>query len=233
MQKKILIVENEKTMRNLISSALIANKYDVIYAKNASNAYTMFFSRNPDIIIIDVGLSEINPIEMILTIREWAETPVIVVSAKASEQDKVDALDSGADDYIMKPFGMPEFLARVRTALRHAHNADATGLATEGNYSVKDLLIDFDKRKAFLNDCDAGLTKNEFRIVALLARHAGKTLTYDFLQNEIWGLIKKGDNQILRVNMANIRKKIEKDRSSPQYIFTEAGIGYRMIESDK
>ena len=156
-----------------------------------------------------------------------------MISARSHEKDKVEALDLGADDYITKPFGTSEMLARIRAAIRHSragYQGPAGGMT--GVFEAKDLLIDYDKHRAYKGGLDLNLTQNEFRLVSLLSRYAGKVLTYDFMIREIWGPNMKGDNRILRVNMANIRRKIEKNPGQPQFIFTEVGVGYRIIETD-
>ena len=159
--------------------------------------------------------------------------PVVVVSARTDEREKVRMLDAGADDYITKPFGTSELLARIRTAIRHTHMAGSNpNVARENKFKAMGLVIDYDKYRVYIDDRDAGLTQNEFKLVALLGRYAGRVLTYDYLIREIWGPNKAYDNQILRVNMANIRRKIEKNPAEPQYIFTEVGVGYRMVEGD-
>ena len=172
-------------------------------------------------------------LEVLKQVRAWSNLPVIVVSARTHESDKVAALDLGADDYIEKPFGTSELLARIRTAIRHTRTTlDNDSIAQSGKYTVRDLTIDYDKHHVLVNGEDVHLTLNEFKIVALLGKYAGKVLTYDFLIREIWGPKAKADNQILRVNMANIRRKIEKNPAAPEYIFTEIGVGYRMLENE-
>ena len=158
---------------------------------------------------------------------------VIVVSARTHERDKVEALDLGADDYITKPFGTSELLARIRTAIRHTRAGipNQPGGQT-GVFKSGGLTIDYDKHRVFIDGVDAGLTQNEYKIVSLLGKYAGKVMTYDYIIKEIWGPNMKNDNRILRVNMANIRRKIEKNPAEPQYIFTEVGVGYRIVEPD-
>ena len=231
MRRKVLIIEDEQNIKNFMSATLSANDYHVVEAKNGAEAYTMVFSHYPDIIILDLGLPDIDGMDVIRTIRQWVKTPIIVVSARISERDKIEALDSGADDYITKPFSMPELMARIRTALRHAAHVASGDMVIEGKYTAGNLTVDYDKHRVLVENRDVGLTKNEFKIVALLGRYAGKVLTYDFIYKEIWGPVKREDNQILRVNMANIRRKLEKNPAAPEYIFTEVGVGYRIIES--
>ena len=230
----VLIIEDESNIANFISTILTANDYNVIKAKDGKEALMMATSHCPDLIILDLGLPDIDGQELIKSFREWSQTPIIVVSARSHEKDKVSSLDLGADDYITKPFGTSELLARVRTAMRHVRNrslSDAAAIA--GVYRAEELLLDFEKRRVSVAGQDVHLTQNEYKILSLLAMHAGKVLTYDFLIKSIWGPNGTGDNQILRVNMATIRRKIEKNPAEPKYLFTEMGVGYRMIENEE
>ena len=230
---KILIVEDEKGILSFMTTALASNGYDVISANSGAKAITMVTSHCPDLVILDLGLPDMDGVEVLRSIREWTHLPIIVVSARTHEGDKVAALDLGADDYIEKPFGTSELLARIRTAIRHTRTGlDNDSIAQSGKYTVRDLTIDYDKHHVLMRGEDVHLTLNEFKIVALLGKYAGKVLTYDFLIREIWGPKAKADNQILRVNMANIRRKIEKNPAAPEYIFTEIGVGYRMLENE-
>ena len=179
------------------------------------------------------GLPDMDGMKILQGVREWSSMPVIVVSARTHERDKVEALDLGADDYITKPFGTSELLARIRTAIRHTRSGipNQQGGQT-GVFKAGGLTIDYDKHRVFIDGVDAGLTQNEYKIVSLLGKYAGKVMTYDYIIKEIWGPNMKNDNRILRVNMANIRRKIEKNPAEPQYIFTEVGVGYRIVEPD-
>ena len=223
---RILVAEDEQSVRSFIGTILRMNGYDVITAENGSQALTMITSHCPDLVVLDLGLPDMDGSRIIEFVRSWSQMPIIVVSARSQERDKVEALDLGADDYITKPFGPSELTARIRTALRHA--ANLTGGAPAGTRRCGDLTIDYDRRRVYVSGEDAGLTQVEFRIVAFLGTYAGKVVTYDRLMRELWGPGMKGGNQILRVNMANIRRKIEKSPAEPRYIFTEAGVGYRM-----
>ncbi len=234
IKDKILIVEDEQSIKNFIATVLTANDYDVLTAGCVKDALSMISSHCPDLIILDLGLPDEDGIRVLEEVRSWSSLPVIVVSARTHESDKVRALDMGADDYIEKPFGTSELLARIRTAIRHTRTALENGeIAQTGKYTVRDLTIDYDKHHILVGGKDVHLTLNEFKIVALLGKYAGKVLTYDFLIREIWGPKAKADNQILRVNMANIRRKIEKNPAAPEYIFTEIGVGYRMLENEE
>lgn len=233
MKKKVLVVEDEKSILNFITAILTANNYDVISALTGQEAYGLITSCCPDIVLLDLGLPDMDGVQILKAVRNWSSLPVVVVSARSSEKDKVDALDLGADDYITKPFGTEELLARLRMALRHTRTMGLNeSVARNGKFIAGELVIDYDKYRVFVGERDACLTQNEFKIVSLLGKYAGKVLTYDFLIKEIWGPNSNGDNQILRVNMANIRRKIEKNAAEPEYIFTEVGVGYRMVEGE-
>ena len=226
----ILIVEDESRILSFMKTVLSVNNYHVISATNGKEALAMITSYCPDAIILDLGLPDMDGIEIIKTIREWSQVPIIIVSARDHERDKVEALDLGADDYITKPFGTSELLARIRTALRHSHNRIDKSMSPKGCFTAGGLTIDYDKRHILVDNVDVHLTQNEYKIVALLSKYAGRVLTYDYIIKTLWGPHAKYDNQILRVNMANIRRKIEKNPAEPEYIFTEVGVGYRMIE---
>ena len=226
---KIMIIEDEEAISNFISTTLKANTYAPLVARTAREALSMIPSHCPDLVLLDLGLPDMDGIEILKKLREWSSVPVIVVSARGNESDKVEALDLGADDYISKPFGTSELLARIRTALRHSMKNNS-GVAANDVFKTKGLTIDFDKRQISVDGKDVHLTQIEFKIVSLLAKSAGRVLTYDYIITELWGPYAVKDNQILRVNMANIRRKLEKNPASPEYIFTEVGVGYRMTD---
>lgn len=232
IRDRVLVVEDDKSIRNFFRTVLEANNYEVIMAKTGTEAYSLITSRCPDVVLLDLGLPDMDGMKILKNVREWSSMPVIVVSARTHEKDKVEALDMGADDYITKPFGTSELLARLRTAIRHARAACLApeGIQT-GVFRCGGMVIDYDKHRVYIDEKDACLTQNEYRIVSLLGRYAGKVLTYDFIIREIWGPNMKTDNRILRVNMANIRRKIEKNPAQPEYIFTEVGVGYRIVDS--
>lgn len=229
----ILLVEDEANISNFITTILTANSYNVIKAQSGTEAIMMITSHCPDLIVLDLGLPDMDGLNIINTVRTWSQLPILVVSARSHERDKVSALDLGADDYITKPFGTSELLARIRTILRHLHNRSTVegGQSQGGVFKVGELTIDYDKRRVLIGDEDIHLTQNEYRIIALLSRYAGKVLTYDYMIKNLWGPNLKCDNQTLRVHMANIRRKIEKNPAEPIYIFTEIGVGYRMAEN--
>ena len=232
IKDRILVVEDEKSISSLIRAILTGNNYDVIQAANGTEAFSMISSHCPDLIVLDLGLPDIDGMEIIRAIRSWTETPIVVVSARSYDRDKVEALDAGADDYLTKPFSATELLARIRVALRHTRSGKNPNGSPSGRFTAGDLCVDYDKHQVLIGGENRRLTQNEYRIVALLSRYAGRVLTYDYIMKQLWGPQSKGSNQILRVNMANIRRKIEQNPAEPQYIFTEVGVGYRMIEGD-
>ena len=233
IREKILVVEDEKSIAHFISTVLNNNGYEAMRARTGQEALSMVSSHCPDLIILDLGLPDMDGMELLKNIRSWSALPIVVVSARSHERDKVMALDLGADDYLTKPFGTAELLARVRTAIRHTRTVSANSeIARQGTYSVGDLVVDFNRHQVLVKGENVKLTLSEFRIVSLLAKHAGKVLTYDFIMKELWGPRAGGDNQILRVNMANIRRKIEENPAEPKYLFTEVGVGYRIAEPD-
>ena len=232
-KEKILIVEDEVGIRNFIASTLAANDYDPIPAANGTDAMSLAASHCPDLMLLDLGLPDMEGMDIIRAVRSWSRLPIVVISARNHERDKVEALDAGADDYITKPFGSAELLARIRTAIRHTRTQlPDSMIASSGQFRTGELVIDYDKHCVFVRGENARLTQGEYRIVSLLGKYAGKVLTYDFIIRELWGPKARSDNQILRVNMANIRRKIEENPADPRYIFTETGVGYRMAEGD-
>lgn len=233
IKDRVLVIEDDKSIRNFFRTVLEANNYDVLIATTGAEGYSMVTSQCPDVMILDLGLPDMDGMTILKNVRQWSSMPVLVVSARTHEKDKVAALDAGADDYITKPFGTSELLARVRTAIRHARATvlTAEGMQT-GQFRAGDLLIDYDKHRVYVGDRDVNLTQNEYKIVSLLGKYAGKVLTYDFIIKEIWGPNMQNDNRILRVNMANIRRKMENNPAQPRYIFTEVGVGYRIVDGD-
>ncbi len=232
--EQILIVEDEPGIAGMISSILQANGYTVLKAGTGRDGLMQAASKAPDLILLDLGLPDMDGQKLIRSVREWSEMPIIVVSARSHERDKVAALDSGADDYLTKPFSPAELLARIRTALRHAKRRAETGSGNgNGVFVCGDLKIDFSRHRIFLSGETVHLTQNEYRILEVLARNAGKVLTYDYMIRQVWGPTAANDPQILRVNMANIRRKIESNPAEPAYIRTEIGVGYWMTEGEE
>ena len=232
IREKILVIEDEQTIRNFMQAVLTANDYDVLLARTGAMGESMIASHCPDVIILDLGLPDVDGMEILRKVRRWSKVPILVVSARTHERDKVEALDADADDYLTKPFGLGELLARIRAALRHVRTAAGGEVGRTGVYRCGDLEVDCVRRRVRINGEDIHLTQSEYRILSLLTRHAGKVLTYDFILRELWGPSAGGSNQILRVNVANIRRKIEKNPAEPKYIFTEIGVGYRMTDAD-
>ena len=211
----------------------MADGYQVFEAYNGREALEILKNEDIHLVLMDIMMPEMDGITAMLKIREVSNVPVILLTAKSEVNDRITGLEMGADDYLVKPFGTSELLARIRTAIRHTRTTLANSqIAQSGKFTAGDLTIDYDKHQVLIRGENAKLTVNEYKIVALLGKYAGKVLTYDFIIKELWGPKAKNDNQILRVNMANIRRKIEKNPASPEYIFTEIGVGYRMVEGD-
>lgn len=225
---KILVVEDDPAITNLIRTTLDTQNYQYHTAKNGSGAILDATSYNPDVMILDLGLPDMDGVDIIKKVRGWSNLPIIVVSARSEDQDKVDALDAGADDYLTKPFSVDEFLARLRVALRRSR---AEGAAVEEGsvYVNGDLKIDYAAGCTYIENTEIHLTPIEYKLLCLLAKNTGKVLTHNYILKEIWGSALESDIPSLRVFMATLRKKIEVNPSSPQYIQTHVGIGYRMI----
>lgn len=230
-KRTILIVEDEKAISNFISRALTANEYSPVTAATAKDAVSSFFTHHPDLVLLDLGLPDQDGMDLLVEFKELTpNAPIIVVSARDRESEKVRALDLGADDYITKPFGVSELLARIRATLRHADRLLQAQDSARESYQVGDLLVDIRRHQVFVAEQEIHFTQNEFKILELLCLHAGKVLTYDFIIDHVWGPYGGSTNQILRVHMANIRRKLKENPSDPKYILTVLGIGYRMLE---
>ena len=224
----ILIVEDDAPIRNLITTTLKANEYKYLTALNGENAIMQASSHNPDIVLLDLGLPDIDGIEVIKKIRTWSEMPIIVISARSEDNDKIEALDAGADDYLTKPFSVEELLARIRVTTRRLsvlHSAkQSDSLFINGN-----LKIDYAAGCAYINGNELHLTPIEYKLLCLLSQNVGKVLTHTFITQKIWGAAWESNVASLRVFMATLRKKIEIEPDSPQYIQTHIGVGYRMM----
>lgn len=223
---KILIVEDEANIRNFIETILEANDYKTISASGCEQALLMFGSHIPDLVMLDLGLPDKDGLEFIRNVRQNHATPIIVLSARSGEKDKIDALDLGANDYITKPFGTGELLARVRATLRT--NRGAAGSLPGSKFTLHDMVIDYDRRLVTIAGNEIKLTQTEYNILALLSNHSGKVLTYATIIKEIWGFPDEGSTKKLQVNMANIRKKIGSVPGNDPYIINELGVGYRI-----
>lgn len=225
---KILIVEDDGSIRTFVTALLESNGFQVVTAGTASAGLLSFCSHRPDLVVLDLGLPSISGMRIIRTIREESPVPIIVLSARITEQDKVEALDQGANDYVTKPFGPAELLARIRAALRSIiWNSSGD---TSKSLVLKDLEIRFDQRQVLVGGQEVRLTQTEYNIVVLLAQHAGKVLTYAAIIREIWGVSDPGSIKKLQVNMANIRKKLGARPGAENYIANELGVGYRMTD---
>jgi two-component system KDP operon response regulator KdpE len=223
----VLVVEDEPQMRRFIRSSLTSHGYRLVETETAREAIALASSHNPDLILLDLGLPDGDGLDVTRELRQWSKTPIIVISARGREDDKVVALDAGADDYLTKPFGVNELLARMRVALRHARSAETPSEAFEfGN-----LRIDLARRVTTLGEREVHLTPIEYRLLVLLARHAGKVLTHRQILSEVWGPSSANQTHYVRVHMAELRKKIEEDPARPKLIVTEPGVGYRLRDS--
>lgn len=226
--ERILVVEDDCQIRNFIKYIIEKEGYKLFNACNGESALSIIVSEKIDLIILDLGLPDFDGIKIIEKIREWSEVPIIVVSARDQDKDKVLALDTGADDYITKPFSASELLARIRVAIRHLNKHNMNTIQT--SFSVGDLVIDFEKRVVSIKDEKIHLTPNEYSLITLLAKNAGKVITTSIILKEIWGLNYGSDTQSLRALMAGLRRKIEDVPAKPRYIITEIGVGYRLVD---
>ena len=224
---KILVIEDENNISNLLSVLLESNGYKVITASTNKNGQIMLESHRPDLIILDLGLPDMDGREFLKKLRKDSLTPVIILSARSDEKDKVEALNMGANDYVTKPFGLEELVARVRSVLRTTSHRSDDGKYPGGRFEMDNLIIDYDARKVILNNKEIKLTQTEYNIVALLSERVGKVVTYNSIIKEIWGYNDIGSTKKLQVNMANIRKKLGDKPGKNNYIANELGVGYR------
>ena len=227
----ILIVEDDPPIRNLISVALETHDYRFLSASTGGTAIMEASSHNPDIMLLDLGLPDLDGVEVIRKIRSWSNLPIIVISARSDDSDKIEALDAGADDYLIKPFSVEELLARLRATMRRLSlmNSDSVDRSV---YTNGGLTIDYSAGVACLNGEELKLTSMEYKLLCLLARNTGKVLTHKYITQNIWGRSWDNDIASLRVFMTTLRKKIEPEKDSPKYIQTHIGIGYRMLKVD-
>jgi two-component system KDP operon response regulator KdpE len=221
----VLLVEDESQLRRFLRTSLSAHGFRLVETAKAAEALALATSHNPELILLDLGLPDGDGITVTRRIREWSSTPIIVISARGREADKVEALDAGADDYLTKPFGVNELLARMRVALRHAQR---TALPAEPVLEAGPLRIDFGRHEVTMDGAPVHLTPIEYRLLALLARNAGRVLTHRFILKEIWGPGQAGQTHYLRVYMATLRRKIEPQPARPKLLTTEPGVGYRL-----
>ncbi len=228
---KILLVEDDANISSFVETLLNTNGYQVVKARTCAAGVSAFLSHIPDLVILDLGLPDRDGMEFIRTIRKESVTPIIVLSARTTERDKVSALDLGANDYISKPFGNGELLARVRAVLRSSRQSMA-GMLPGGRFRAGGLVIDYDRRQVFVDGREIRLTQTEYNIVALMSEHAGRVMTYAAIIRAVWGGTDYGSTKKLQVNMANIRKKFGSRPGDNPYILNELGVGYRMVEGE-
>jgi two-component system KDP operon response regulator KdpE len=220
----ILIIEDEVQMRRFLRASLTSNGYQVVETDTAEAGLAQAAARNPELILLDLGLPDQDGLVVTQRLREWAKTPIIVISARGREEDKIQALDAGADDYLTKPFGVGELLARIRVALRNA----ARGELGSSQFSVGELKIDLVRRQVLVSDQEVHLTPIEYKLLATLVKHAGRVITHRQLLREVWGPNSSDQTQYLRVYMGQLRHKLEKNPSRPEFLTTEPGVGYRL-----
>src|SRR6266498_5739028 len=225
---KILVVDDERPIRRYLNASL-GSRYSILEAENGNEAIKIAAMNRPEVIILDLGLPDMDGTEVTRRLREWTDVPIIVISVRDSEEDKVAALDAGADDYLTKPFGTSELLARIRVALRRANKPEEES----PTFQSDDLLIDFVKRDVRVNDSQVTITPTEYSILRTLVTYAGKVLTHQQLIKEVWGGNYEVNSHLLRVNISNLRRKIEANPLLPRHIITESGVGYRFKEIEK
>lgn len=228
--KLILVVEDDSSIRNLIATTLKVHEYKYLIAKNGEEAILEATTHNPDILLLDLGLPDMDGVEIIQKIRTWSNMPIIVISARSEDTDKIEALDAGADDYLTKPFSVEELLARIRVTQRRLAMMDSGNNAGESVFINGQLKVDYAAGCAYLADEELHLTPIEYKLLCLMARNVGKVLTHTFITQQVWGRSWENDVASLRVFMATLRKKVETEPNSPQYIQTHIGIGYRMMK---
>lgn len=225
-QPTILVIEDETPIRHFIQTTLSGAGYRVVDAETGKEGLTQAMAWNPDVVLLDLGLPDIDGLEVIRRLREWTSKPIIVLTARSQEHDKVTALDLGADDYLTKPFGIEELLARMRVALRRTARTEAG----EPLFQIGDLRVDLEKRRVFIAGKEVHLSPTEYKLLGVLVRHAGKVITHRQLLKEVWGPLHAEEAQYLRVYMRQLRGKLEENPSRPRYLLTEIGVGYRLRE---
>ncbi len=222
----IIVVEDEAQIRRFLRTTLASEGYQVVEAQTGKQGLSDAAMHKPDLVILDLGLPDMDGVEVIRGIRSWSSVPIIILSARSQEGDKISALDAGANDYLAKPFGVGELLARMRVALRQA--ASSANGNEEGVFTVGDLCVDMLHRKVTVNGAEVHLTPIEYRLLTVLVKHAGKVLTHQLLLKEVWGPNYVERAHYLRIYMGNLRHKLEADTARPRYLLTEVGVGYRL-----
>jgi two-component system KDP operon response regulator KdpE len=225
-QPKILVIEDDQEIRRFLKASLENHGYELIESETGQRGLDLVADERPDLVLLDLGLPDVDGLSVIRRLRGWSEVPLIVISARGREADKVKALDGGADDYLTKPFSVGELQARIRVALRHASQDPKE--APQPVFTLGNLRVDLERRQVFVSDQEIHLTPIEFRILATLIKHAGKVVTHRQLLKEVWGPDSVFENHYLRVYMTHLRRKLEANPAQPQYILTDPGIGYRL-----
>lgn len=227
---RILVIEDDRPIRRFLEAALSDAGYEVVEAETGRLGLTHMLARIPDLVILDLGLPDMDGMEIVNQVREWSQVPIIILSARGREDDKVQALNAGVDDYLTKPFGVPELLARIRVALRHAAALREGGAQEVARFQVGELAVDLTARRVFVGESEVHLTPLEYRLLTTLVKNAGKVLTHRYLLEEVWGPGYAGQTHYPRMLMASLRRKIEADPAEPRYLLTEQGVGYRLLE---
>jgi two-component system KDP operon response regulator KdpE len=220
---RVLVIDDERSIRRFLRASLSAHGYEVFEAATGQEGLSQVTIHRPDLIILDLGLPDLEGLEVTRQLREWTRTPIIILSVREQEADKIAALDAGADDYLTKPFGVGELMARLRVALRHAAQTDVDPIFTTG-----DLTVDLARRQVTVSGREIQLTPTEYDLLKLLVTHAGKVLTHQHILRQVWGVGYANELHLLRVNISNLRRKIEPDPTRPTYLHTEPGVGYRL-----
>ncbi|MBF0117928.1 MAG: response regulator [Desulfobacterales bacterium] len=221
----IILIEDEYQMRRFLRITLQGHGYKVFEATTGQNGLTEVATRNPDVVLLDLGLPDIDGLEVTKRLREWTQLPIIIISARDQEDDKIKTLDAGADDYLTKPFGAGELMARIRVAMRHSSKQNS--MIEESVFSISNLKVDLAKRQVFLNNKEVHLTPIEYKLFTVLIKHAGKVITHNMLMKEVWGASYVNQTHYLRIYMAQLRHKLEADPARPCFFINEPGIGYR------
>jgi two-component system KDP operon response regulator KdpE len=227
---RILVIEDDRPIRRFLEAALTDAGFEVIQAETGRMGITHILTRLPDLILLDLGLPDMDGMEIISRVREWSQVPIIIVSARGKEDEKVQALNAGADDYLTKPFGVSELLARVRVALRHAAVIRAGGQDAVSRFEVGDLVVDMANRRVFVREVEIHLTPLEYKLLTTLVKNAGKVLTHRYLLEQVWGPGYLEQTHYPRIFVASLRRKLEDDPAEPRYLLTEQGVGYRLVE---
>ncbi len=225
--QRVLLIEDEAQMRRFLRAALTAHGYRLVESETAEEGLRQATAYNPELVLLDLGLPDLDGLEVIRRLREWTAAPILVLSARDQEEQKIQALDSGADDYLTKPFSTGELLARIRVALRNAERVGGEGPA-EATVTVGDLRLDLARRQVFARGREVHLTPIEYKLFAVLMKHAGRVLTHRHLLKEVWGPSHLDETQYLRVYMVQLRHKLELEPARPRYLVTEPGVGYRL-----